>query len=190
MNVLWTGFEPFGEHAYNPSWTVAQAAARRSEGRARQLPVTYGTRVEADGWPDLMCHLGLGASRSRICLERVATNHAGERPDNDGVVHEGPIEEEGPNRRTTALDTDRLLDVLAPRLKASKLPAPRISDDCGDYVCNALYYTQLGHSDVPAMFIHVPNLDRSEARRLGAILGSVMTGDVARSIRPEPAGPR
>jgi pyroglutamyl-peptidase len=190
MNVLWTGFEPFGQHQTNPSWIVAQAAARRSNGRALELPVTYGTRVEADGWPDVMCHVGLGASRTRICLERVAKNKAGERADNDGVVHEGPIEEEGPERRTTALDTDLLLEAVTPRLKASKLPAARLSNDCGDYVCNALYYAQLGHSDVPAVFIHVPNLDQQEARRLGAILGSVMTGDVARSIRPEPARPR
>lgn len=182
MNVLWTGFEPFGEHEYNPSWTVAQAAADRSEGRALELPVHFDVELEADGWPDLICLLGLGASRSRICLERRATNNIGQRPDNQGVVDGGAVESEGPERRCTPLQIGSLLRALEPRLKASKLPEARVSEDCGDYVCNALYFRTLADRATPTLFIHVPNLTGRQATRLGAILGALMSGDVGRSI--------
>jgi pyroglutamyl-peptidase len=191
--VVWTGFEPFGSHDYNPSWDVARAAsgAMRPDVpvEAERLPVDFSfvrrwaaARLSDD--PLLAIHLGLAESRSTIDIEVVARNRVGDRLDESGQLantgdHLLPS-------ATSAFDTpfpaetfsSRLADVL----HVHGLPEPAISESAGSYVCNALYFHSLrqlvgsssnSRPESASVFIHIPPVDPEDAMRLGAVLGSV-----------------
>lgn len=180
MTVIWTGFEPFGDHAYNPSWDVARAAAEMGEDwRAEELPVTFAEAVaradrlrEGRSEDDLSVHVGLGASRDHVCLEAVARNATEGRADNAGEAPEGELVCGGTAELRTELDLAGWRERLEAPLRDAGLPDVRISEDCGLYVCNALYYRVLQHSH-RAVFVHVPMMDQGAARELGEVLGTI-----------------
>jgi pyroglutamyl-peptidase len=194
LQIIWTGFEPFGRHAHNPSWDVAQAAhaaalAMNLRSVAHQLPVTFDAarRFAAEqldeAGPTLLIHLGLASDRASVCFERTARNWAGTSLDNaqtscrsDGTC--GAILPD----RDDALRTTLPLDQLIASLQHLTDEAITLSDDAGDYVCNATYLHSLIAASqrrergqlTHALFIHIPALDAERASALGASLARLL----------------
>lgn len=174
--IVFTGFEPFGACAVNPSWDVARIAAEASDipARADLLPVTfraaaeYGATVLADpGAPAALIHVGLSGDRNWISLERFGRNASGDGKDNDGASRPGRLVADGPELLETGFD----LDALAAGLAADTGREVRVSDSAGAYVCNAIYYHSLRHArDARVLFVHVPMMDEVESRSVGETL--------------------
>ena len=156
--VLVTGFEPFGEHATNPSQLVAEAL----DGVV--LPVAYERAADAlraaidERKPDLVVCLGLANERTSISVERWAHNlDEAATVDNEGVAGSGrAIEAGGPLARASTLPVDEIVAAL----HAEEIPA-EISRDAGGYLCNHVFYRLMTALPAGARggFIHVPPLD-------------------------------
>lgn len=181
MRIVWTGFEPFGEHSYNPSWDAARAAdgacGEDLSSRAERLAVEYEAvkRWAGDRFPSgerlLLVAFGLAETRSTVCLEARARNVVGARADETGATLRGRdrLDSTGPEVVRPGLTLEGLRSSLAGRLEGTPLPEVEMSDDAGTFVCNALYYCALsacsGGDD--ALFIHLPPLAPQQAELLG-----------------------
>lgn len=147
MNILLTGFEPFGGEAINPSWEVARALHGQviagATVQARCLPTTFAgaPRALAEALavlkPGLVIALGQASGRSEISLERVAVNlvdariadNAGERPQDVPVRAEAP----------TAYFSTLPVKAMRNGLRAAGHPAG-LSLSAGAFVCNQLFF--------------------------------------------------
>ena len=163
--LLLTGFGPFPGAPRNPTAeVVARVAAHAGLGRdveivPRILPVTWAAvGAVADTLaavaPDVVLHLGLARRARDIRVETRACNRAavwavdaaGRAPTSTTLELDGPTHRavRAPTRAMTA------------RIAALGLPA-RLSDDAGDYLCNALLWRSLaGSADRPTAFLHLP----------------------------------
>lgn len=168
--ILWTGFEPWGEHPRNPSWDwIADWQPTLPAGwrlLLRALPVSW-----KHAWPLLQTDLeqigsdlaivlcgGLAARRTVLTPERFAHNRNGiRRPDNDGACMANEvILSDAPERLEATLPVDALTSAL----QLADLPA-RVSEDAGDYLCNHLSFRLLQWAstaapEIHAGFLHVP----------------------------------
>lgn len=189
--VLWTGFEPFGIHEYNPSWDVARAAGRTMppalEPEVERLPVEfdYVRRWTAEqlslGGPTLAVHVGLAESRSTIDVEAIAHNRVGDRPDEAGEQLGREVVDPRADEAAivTPFPVEQFATHLDAFLDAPEFPEPSVSESAGSFVCNALYYHSLrrlvgsGSTEVDSasVFIHVPPVDSTTATQLGAAIG-------------------
>lgn len=189
-----TGFGPFGDHNYNPSTDAARALADVHDTKPHLLPVTYTTaaqfaraHLQSSHGPLLFIHLGLGSRRSQVCFECRARNERDATPDqierrhdSDGLPSAQPVVDEPHRRRSTEIDVASLVASYN-RRRPGDLPPARVSDDCGAYVCNAIYYHSLRACEgatnhfADALFVHIPTLSPPRARRLGRMLASVLT---------------
>lgn len=166
MRVLVTGFEPFGEYSENSSWEVAQKVAsygiEGAEVVAERLPVSFARAGEILRsaidlhTPDLLIMLGQSAVADRIKLERVALNMMDSKlPDNDGYIpNEEPITIETP----AALFTNTPIKSLRAAIEEQGISV-KISNSCGLYVCNRLYYEALmlcKKCHMKSICIHLP----------------------------------
>ncbi len=174
MKILLTGFAPFGGHAQNESWLVAQALQGQRIGdhliEAVELPCQFGRCVAdlrahlAHQQPQIVVALGLAASRQAISLERVAVNLDDARiPDNAGQQPiDVPVVPGGPAAYFTGLPVKR----MAAAVRAAGLPV-EVSFTAGSYVCNHLFYGLMHAVTAPgparpdsagirAGFIHLP----------------------------------
>jgi pyroglutamyl-peptidase len=165
VNVLLTGFEPFGEHAVNPSQLIAEELG------GVVLPVSYaraagGLRRALDERdPDLVVAFGLADDRDAVTPERFAHNlDEADRTDNDEARGSGAeIDPAGPIAYRSTLPVDEIVAALC----AHDIPAA-VSRDAGGYLCNHLFYV-LMHSLKPGRsggFVHVPPLDVLPRERL------------------------
>ena len=191
-----TGFQPFGDHDYNPSWDVARSMAEVCDARARLLPVTFTTAAQfarahltaARPSPLFFVHLGLAADRQEICFERRAKNVRDNKPDN--MERTLPVRlpktrelvTGDRDERITLMDLDSLIANFNESISGGSLPTARVSEDCGKYVCNALLYHSLrsceearanGHG-AQAIFIHVPPLSTEDAQEAGRHLAEAL----------------
>ncbi|MGQ4527364.1 pyroglutamyl-peptidase I family protein [Dermabacteraceae bacterium P13136] len=166
LDVLLSGFAPFGGDATNPSWSAAQHAAKLlvEEGiraEAKELPVEFGVAaqellrlVEAEK-PRVVIAAGLAAGRKAVTPERIGINLRDARiPDNAGAQ---PLDEkivaDGPDAHFSTLPCK----VIVAALGRADIPAS-VSYHAGTYVCNDLLYL-LVHGvgeDCRAGFVHVP----------------------------------
>ncbi|MCC6645870.1 MAG: hypothetical protein IT374_09905 [Polyangiaceae bacterium] len=174
-----TGFGPFGAVTSNPSAPIAAAlaaglVARGWDARHETLAVTFEEaqaaplRLLAAG-PALLVHVGVAESRRHVSLERSARRAAGDRPDVAGRRSPPRLDPSGPPERATTLDVHALRRALSTPLDVE------VSDDCGDYVCNALYYASLALAPGGrSLFVHVPLLDDDGARALGHALAEAL----------------
>lgn len=181
-DVVFTGFEPFGPHATNPSIATAGAAAEAYgvHGHAVTLPVTWdGARASistiAELSPSCIVLFGLAADRKSICLEAVARNTAGGATDNLGNSQSGPLVRDAP---ASVSARGFRLGEMAVAL-SSYTPRPvSISESAGEYICNSTYYAALTHpllQPCAVLFVHVPALSDDEARILGrAVAASLL----------------
>ena len=153
MNIVVTGFEPFGGEKVNASWE----AVRELQGvQTVLLPVSFrraaaAVREIVSSSPDAILCVGEAGGREKISVERVAVNLMDARiPDNDGFQPvDAKIREDGPAAYFSTLPT---------RALAEAMENAEISYTAGTYVCNAVFYTLMdaARESIPAGFIHVP----------------------------------
>ncbi len=174
MNILLTGFEPFGGEVINPSWEVARSlhghVIAGATVHARCLPTTFGgaPRALAEAIavvrPGLVVALGLASGRSEISIERVAVNlidariadNAGERP------RDLPVRADAPAAYFSTLP----LKAMRNALRAAGHPAG-LSLSAGAFVCNQVFFElqhQFAGRGIPSGFIHLPALPEQAAR--------------------------
>lgn len=154
-NVLVTGFEPFGEHATNPSALIAQSF----DGVV--LPVSYARAGDAlraaieDADPDIVLCFGLADGDTTISVERFAHNiQEVDAIDNDGAPGSGAeIDPAGPLALRSTLPVDEIVTAL----REEGIPAA-VSRDAGGYLCNHVFYVLMQTLDPHRIggFIHVP----------------------------------
>lgn len=171
LQVLLTGFEPFGGDAANPSWEAARLAAAtlREQGvaaDARELPVEFGRAGEIllaaveEASPAVVIAVGLAAGREAITPERVAINIRDARiPDNAGASPvDEPVAPDGPVGLFSTLPIKAMVAAVHGN---PELPAA-VSQTAGTYVCNDVFYLlqhRLAGTGVRSGFVHVPSAD-------------------------------
>ena len=168
MNILITGFEPFGGETINPSWEVARALQGEHIAgavvHARCLPTSFGAAppllVEALATvqPVLVIGLGQASGRSEISIERIAVNLIDARiADNDGArPQEVPVRAGAPAACFSTLPVKAMRDAL----RAAGHPAG-LSLSAGAFVCNQVFFElqhRLAGTGVKSGFIHLPAL--------------------------------
>lgn len=170
MKILITGFEPFGSNNENSSWVVANKVATQNtfgiDIALELMPVSFRsvaktlrTAVTRHN-PDLLIMLGQAGSSDKVRLERIAINMMDARnADNDGFIpDEEPINTETPVALFTNTDIKQLYNAIVER----SIPV-KISNSCGLYVCNRIYYEALmlcnEINKMKAIFVHLPLYD-------------------------------
>ena len=152
MNILLTGFEPFGGNPLNPSAEVAEELG------GEVLPVSaarLGPALEAavQEWEAVaVVALGLAENRTEISIERVAINVLDFRiPDNDGQQPRGvPIVPGGPDAYFSDLPVREIEAVW----QAHGIPGS-LSNTAGTFCCNQVLYLAR-RMGLRAGFIHLP----------------------------------
>lgn len=165
MDILVTGFEPFGGETVNPSW---EAAARLPEWigghhvHRLKLPVVFGAcgeilqRAVEEIHPQVVVMCGVAGGRTEVTPELLAVNwRMGSIPDNSGAHYTGEkIAPNAPDAIMTALPVTDMVE----QMKAASIPA-RLSLSAGAYVCNDLYFSAMRlqeQAGFRGVFIHVP----------------------------------
>jgi pyroglutamyl-peptidase len=153
--VLVTGFEPFGEHAVNPSALVAKSF----DGVV--LPVSYARAADAlraaidQTDPDVVICFGLADGDTAISVERFAHNiEETDAIDNDGARGSGAeIDPAGPLALRSTLPVDEIVAAL----RDEGIPAA-VSRDAGGFLCNHVFYVLMQTLDPKRIggFVHVP----------------------------------
>ena len=186
---IWlTGFEPFGEHAANPSQQLVElilnstrihrlqpASAHALESESVEmtfsgmiLPVDeVGSRLSIEHLQsvDAVVHVGLHENSEKVRFEMCAANVCDFRiPDNSGRQISGDfIDVSGDALLHTTVNRSSISNVF------SEYETIIISEDCGRFVCNETYYRTLysikerglqsrGRA-LPAIFVHIPSFD-------------------------------
>lgn len=176
MNVLITGFEPFGDNPINPSQLLVeefpdqlsdsiyiQKAILPVDGKTGPSEMLNAIHTHK---PDVVLAFGLAAGRAKISLERVAVNWIDYRqPDNAGVtVQDQPVIPGGPAAYFSTLPIEQLNRAL----QNEGIPSD-ISLSAGAYLCNQVFYTMMhaitsGALPIHAGFIHLPALPEQAAK--------------------------
>ena len=167
MRLLLTGFEPYWDYYVNSSWVVAEKVATLGVSGVyiftEQMPVSFSRvtgvlrkAIEKHS-PDMIIMLGQASESEHIRLERVALNMMDARlSDNDNYTpNEEPINIEAP----PALFTNTPIKSLCTAIERHGILV-KISNSCGLYVCNRLYYEALmicrENAKMSAIFVHLP----------------------------------
>lgn len=195
MRILFSGFEPFGGMADNPSWEAVRRLPARLEAaeiRRARLPVAFGQAAEAllaearRLRPEIIIMVGVAQGRQAVTPEKLAINYQDARiPDNAGQSPKARrIDPAGPDGVMTRLSVEAMVDALA----AAGLPG-KLSLSAGAYVCNDLYYRVLlqeASLGCRCAFIHVPGTEAlSEERAARALL--VCAGEAIKAAAERPA---
>jgi pyroglutamyl-peptidase len=186
MQVLITGFEPFGGQSINPSWEVARTLESltwpQAQVRAIQLPCVFAqaasalTRALDEVRPDIVLALGQAEGRSDISVERVAINvmdariadNAGAQPIDLPVVSGGPA----------AYFSTLPIKYLVALLREAGFPAS-VSQTAGTFVCNQVFYAlqhALAGQALRSGFVHLPLLPEQAAYWPGPPMPSMPLG--------------
>jgi pyroglutamyl-peptidase len=152
--ILVTGFEPWADHAVNPSQLVAEALG------GVMLPVSYARATAAlrtaidERDPELVIAFGLAETREKISIERFAHNlDEAATIDNDATNGSGAeIDPAGP----LALRSTLPVDAIVAALTDAAIPA-EVSRDAGGFLCNHVFYRLLQLRG--GGFVHVPPLE-------------------------------
>lgn len=178
MRVLVTGFEPYWDYTINSSWAVACEVKKLCisdvEVVVKQMPVRFAAVADAlkeavkECQPDFILMLGQSGGSDRIKLERVALNMMDARlADNDGIIPDNqPIDKEGEAAFFTNVPIKEILSALNDEGIMSK-----ISNSCGLYVCNRLYYEALKITkefpNIVSLFVHLPFYEGQPTAKTG-----------------------
>ena len=192
MKILLTGFEPYWDYPENSSWAVAEKVTACGmlgvDVVAEQMPVSFERVATAirnaveKHRPDLIIMLGQSGGSDRVKLERVALNMMDSKlADNDGFIpNEEPINTNTP----TALFTNMPIKSLRTAIEEQGV-AVKISNSCGLYVCNRLYYEALllcqEQPQIRAIFVHLPFYEGQPSAKLGK--PTMPLDDMARAIQ-------
>ncbi|WP_181064372.1 pyroglutamyl-peptidase I [Pseudoclavibacter sp. AY1F1] len=166
--VLLTGFEPFGGHASNPSWTAVQLVRDSWAGDARlevrQLPVDFASvdgalrAALAEVNPDIVISVGLAAGTESIRVERIAINVDDARiPDNSGYQPiDEPVVDGGPAGYFSTLPIKGAVAAI----RAKGIQAV-VSQTAGTYTCNHVFYLLMHElrqrPGTRGGFVHIPH---------------------------------
>ena len=170
LNILLTGFEPFGGSDINSSWETAvrvgQLSPKGVAVETVQLPVSFKRAGEAirealrERHPDVLVMLGQRGKGTSIDIERIAINLMDSvNPDNDGYQpQEQAIVKGGESAYFSNLPVKALRDALLQK----NIPA-RVSNSAGLYVCNSTYYNALEEIrgqqlSTKVVFVHLPKI--------------------------------
>ena len=169
MNLLITGFAPFGRETVNPSYEAVKLLPDHIGGikiTKAEMPVSFAASgpalkaAMARHRPDAVLCVGQAGGYSKLALERVAINlQDASLADNDGAQPvDQPVVPHGPAAYFSTLPVKK----MAAALQEGGIPA-FLSYSAGTYVCNHLLYTLLHflHTEAPSIqggFIHVPYL--------------------------------
>lgn len=170
INILLTGFEPFGGSDINASWETAvrveQLSPKGVVVETMQLPVSFKRAGEAirralhEKHPDVVVMLGQRGKGTSIDIERIAVNLMDSvNPDNDGYQ---PQEQEIIAESGTAYFSNLPVKALRDAVLQKDIPA-RVSNSAGLYVCNSTYYNaleEINRQQLPmkAVFVHLPKI--------------------------------
>lgn len=176
MNVLLTGFDPFGGEPVNPAWE----AVKRLDGLTLAGATVHAVEIPTVRFkaiakvqeairtydPDVVICIGQAGGRLAITVERVGINCDDFRiVDNEGnqPVDE-PIVPGGPAAYFATLPIKKMVTALVER----GIPA-KVSNTAGTFVCNHVLYgllDTLAHDPQKRRggFIHVPYLPQQAAR--------------------------
>lgn len=178
MRILITGFEPFGQHATNPSGELALALG------GTVLPVSAGAlgpaleTAVAAARPDLVLALGLAEKRTELSVERVGINVLDFRlPDNEGDQPAGePIVPDAPAAYFSSLP----LRAIEAAWKREGIPGS-VSNSAGTFCCNQLLYL-IRHRGLEGGFIHLPPTEvvAAAVQRRGVELAREVIGSLTR----------
>ena len=179
MNVLVTGFDPFGGEAVNP----ALEAIKKLDGKmvagarvvTRELPTVRWKAIDGlktairEVQPALIIAIGQAGGRMDITPERVAINVDDFRiADNEGnqVVDER-IAPDGPAAYWSTLPIKKIVADL----RAEGIPAS-VSNSAGTFICNHLFYGLMHELAAEGNvrrggFIHIPYLPEQAAKLTG-----------------------
>jgi pyroglutamyl-peptidase len=188
FTVLVTGFTTFPGARSNPTEALATILPRRQARfaklgialEARVLPVVYSTIAPAIAGhvktlsPDLILHFGLAARRSHICIETVARNRLNtiHADANGRLSPSATILRGGPSFVRARIATSEIVAAL----RRSGYFC-RLSNDAGDYLCNAAFYLSLTAPHAPHVgFIHVPRLRPLNQRTNGHLQRPTLPG--------------
>lgn len=177
MNILITGFEPFGGAAENPSWEAVRLLPKAVDGVPLvklRLPVIYETagrlavQAAREARAALVVCTGVASGRKHITPELVALNwRMASIADNAGVSYHGErIAPGAPAALMTPLPVVRMVQ----QLQEKGTPAA-VSTTAGSYVCNDVYWHVLCGAQAlgyKGLFVHVPDtqqLSSAEAAR-------------------------
>ncbi|QXX73620.1 pyroglutamyl-peptidase I [Methylovirgula sp. HY1] len=177
IKILVTGFGGFPGAHHNPSLTLLTLLPRKRARLARlgialelrALPVVYAglgprlAQLAAELRPDAILHFGLAGRRKIISLETRARNRVNPlHPDAHGArPRDLAVLPGAPHIVPTRLPTRQILSAWRRAGIASGL-----SNDAGDYLCNAtLYHSLVAQSDATCVgFIHIPHPRRHASR--------------------------
>ena len=167
VRVLLTGFGPFPGVPDNPSGWLAETLGQSLQGE-QHLTVHSAvlstewdrvvpdlSRLHRDLRPNLMVHFGVSPRSKILRLERGAHNRIDRRRDAKGHhPATSKVSESGHER----LETNLPVSAVAASLRRQGHGA-RVSNSCGRYLCNLLYYRSLAwahENGSEALFVHVP----------------------------------
>lgn len=168
--VCLTGFGAFPGVDRNPTEELARAlGADPPPGvsvRSAVLPVTFAgvpgawdALLASEGpAPHLLLSLGVHPGESFRLESRARGVLSAPKPDNDGVLGEGLVLEDGVDRETSLP-----LEELAEELRAAGAAPVEVSTDAGGYVCDRTLHYLLGRAaerSIPGLFLHVPPLEQ------------------------------
>jgi len=166
--LLVTGFGPFPGAPQNPTEVLVKALGGEQPGSLGAIAfktVVLSTdyrrswetlrRIYRRFEPDVVVHFGLAGKAKAIHIETVGINLIDpKKPDISGYAPRlGQARRGGPKRLSVTLPADSILAAL----KRERVEA-LLSDDAGDYVCNATLYRSLhiAPGSRRVGFIHVP----------------------------------
>jgi pyroglutamyl-peptidase len=176
--ILFTGYEPFGEHETNPSARLAHDVDGLNFESAtvvgRELPVAFDDAlpllVDAidEHAPDVVLSTGLMPEREVISVERVGINvrdYDGVPDNDDRTPVDVPVDADGPDAYFSTLP---IRDLVAASNEVG-VPA-RVSNTAGTHLCNNILYATRHHVetndlDIESGFVHVPFSHAQVARR-------------------------
>ena len=165
MNILISGFEPFGNRPVNVSWEIAKKFKDTAGLKVILLPVSFSNAhnslinmIESKDY-DLIIMMGeTAASNDAVRLERVALNMKDSlMSDNEGKKGD---EEEIVAGASKAYFTKFPVKKTALALK-DKGYRVKVTNSAGTFVCNSLYYNVLHYLEenkiqTKALFVHLP----------------------------------
>ncbi len=192
MNVLITGFDPFGGEPINPAWEAVKAMKDEIAGAKitkLQSPTVVNKSIAKvhermmELRPDIVISIGQAGGRYDITPERVAINLDDARiKDNEGNQPiDVPIYEDG----APAYFSDLPIKAMVQHIREAGLPAS-VSNTAGTFVCNHLMYGVLytlakEYPGVRGGFMHVPFIPEQVVER-PAPAPSMNLKDIARGI--------
>lgn len=191
--LLVTGFGAFPGAPRNPSADVARLLQRSTRRLARAdvrlriavLPVVHDiapplATLVARERPDAILHLGLAARRRRVSVETRARNRGATlKPDAAGRFRTLLALEPGAGGARRSTWPAR---AFVAALRREGVEA-ELSNDAGDYVCNAALWASLGARAIPTLFVHIPRARVLAPARMAAVLARILPAFAPRPNR-------